>query len=107
MKVYAGPDLALVGHLKNVLDSHGIASDIRGLARGVGVGELPPIEAWPELWVQDESQGEEAMRLLKDALKPSEHETEPWTCAECGEELEGQFTVCWKCGTNRPETEGI
>ena len=25
-----------------------------------------------------------------------------WDCPQCGEELEGQFTACWKCGTIRP-----
>lgn len=26
----------------------------------------------------------------------------PWKCPECGEEVDGQFTNCWQCGTNRP-----
>lgn len=26
----------------------------------------------------------------------------PWTCPNCTEEIEGQFTDCWKCGTSRP-----
>ncbi|MHC4331384.1 MAG: DUF7577 domain-containing protein, partial [Planctomycetota bacterium] len=25
----------------------------------------------------------------------------PWTCPNCGEEVEAQFTNCWKCGANR------
>ncbi len=24
-----------------------------------------------------------------------------WQCSNCGEELEQQFTDCWKCGTSR------
>lgn len=26
---------------------------------------------------------------------------EPWTCAACGERLEGQFDSCWRCGAER------
>jgi predicted RNA-binding Zn-ribbon protein involved in translation (DUF1610 family) len=25
-----------------------------------------------------------------------------WTCPNCGEKVEEQFTQCWKCGHNRP-----
>jgi hypothetical protein len=25
----------------------------------------------------------------------------PWKCPKCGEQLEPQFTTCWKCGTPR------
>ena len=29
----------------------------------------------------------------------------PWRCSSCGEELEPQFTECWRCGTARQNTE--
>lgn len=29
----------------------------------------------------------------------------PWTCANCGEQIEGQFTECWKCGSPKPAGE--
>ena len=32
----------------------------------------------------------------------TDHEAaETWTCSNCGEVLEPQFTDCWKCGTQR------
>lgn len=24
-----------------------------------------------------------------------------WTCSNCGEALEGDFDICWKCGTSK------
>jgi len=27
-----------------------------------------------------------------------------WRCSHCGEELEQQFTDCWKCGTGRDQS---
>ena len=26
----------------------------------------------------------------------------PWTCPGCGEQVEAQFGICWKCSTPRP-----
>ena len=105
MKVYSSPNLTMVGHLKNVLEARGIACDIRGEFRGAAMGELPPIECWPELWVAEESQAEKAGRIIGEVLESTEGDRGHWKCPSCDEDLEGQFTVCWKCGTNRPEDE--
>ncbi len=105
MKVYSSPNLAMVGHLKNVLEMHDIACDIHGEFRGVALGELPPIQCWPELWVVEESQAEEARQIIREALEPTELDPGHWKCPSCDEDLVGQFTVCWKCGTNRPDNE--
>ena len=105
MKVYSSPNLTMVGHLKNVLELRGIACSIRGEFGGAAVGLLPPIVCWPELWVVDESQAEEAKQIISEALESTEHEPAHWKCPRCEEEMEGQFDVCWKCGTNRPDNE--
>ncbi len=105
MKVYSSPNLAMVGHLKNVLETQGIPCNIRGEFGGAAAGMLPPIECWPELWIVDESQAEHARQIITEALGPTEHDPGHWKCANCDEDLEGQFTVCWNCGTNRPDNE--
>ncbi len=51
----------------------------------------------PELWVMDNDQYEQAMTLIKENLPTSPSPT-TWKCANCGEQLEGQFTSCWRCG---------
>ena len=39
---------------------------------------------------------------LRDALlKPASSASNSWICRVCGEESEGQFTSCWKCGAIR------
>jgi hypothetical protein len=30
----------------------------------------------------------------------------PWICAECNEQLEPQFTCCWRCGYERGSKVG-
>ncbi len=103
MNVYSSPNLSMVGHFKNVLETHEIACYISGESRGGAVGDLPPIECWPELRVVDESQIEEAKRIIEEALESTGQDAAPWNCPNCDETLEGQFTLCWKCGANRPD----
>jgi hypothetical protein len=106
MRVYSNANLAVVGHFRNVLQSHGIACEIRGENRSVGVGEIPPIECWPELWVTDESQLEQAIQIISEAMESDEIVLDAWKCPGCHEENEGQFTECWNCGTSRPDIQG-
>ncbi len=88
----------MIAHLRNVLALYGIDSVIRKLDLATGAGELPPVECWPELWIVDDERVVEAEAILKKTLAPVEAVKKPWTCSNCGEEIEGQFSECWKCG---------
>ncbi|MBU0946199.1 MAG: DUF2007 domain-containing protein [Proteobacteria bacterium] len=101
MKVYTSPDLPMVGHIKNILESKGIACIIQGQFSSAAVGEIPAIECWPELWVVDKTQLEEAKIIVKEALDPPTQNLRPWKCRYCQEVIEGQFTACWNCGAER------
>ena len=96
MRVYSAPVLAMVGIVQQVLESNGIASEIRGEYRGAAVG-VPTIEAWPELWVTDPTQVAEAIRLVKEVLSSEDSDLPSWKCPGCGEQIEGQFGACWNC----------
>jgi predicted RNA-binding Zn-ribbon protein involved in translation (DUF1610 family) len=95
----------MVGHIRNILQANGIACAIRGENRGIAAGEVPLTECWPELWIDDDTQGAESKQLIAEALAPGESDLVKWKCPHCGEEHEGQFTTCWNCGTNRPSDE--
>jgi hypothetical protein len=101
--LYTTQDLAMLSHLKNALIACGIHCEIRGEHLLSGVGQLPPIECWPELWVLDDAQVEEAENLLRKLLYITGPTSRPWICAGCKEEIQGQFTDCWNCGAARPE----
>lgn len=101
-KIYSAQDPLMVSHLKNVLETYGIACVVKNTYLSGAAGEIPPIECWPELWIVDDKRQAEAQTVLRKALKPLEPVTEPWRCARCGEEGEGQFTACWNCGAARP-----
>ena len=71
MRIYSAPVLAQVMHIKHVLEMHDIACHIQGEYRSGAAGELPLTETWPELWVVDPSNVEEAKRLVAEALAPA------------------------------------
>lgn len=98
MKVYTSPDLPMVGHIKNILESYGIACTIQKQFSSAAAGEIPAIECWPELWVVDQKQFERAQVIVKEALAPQSQNLTQWECPNCQESIEGQFTACWNCG---------
>ncbi|MCA9973425.1 MAG: DUF2007 domain-containing protein [Anaerolineales bacterium] len=104
VKVYiaSGP---LQAHLyQDLLAAEGIDAIIRGEELFGMRGELPLTnDTLPSLWVA-EADYEQARALLLDFEEGENPDSdgEPWVCAQCGEELESQFTACWSCGTERP-----
>lgn len=105
-KLYSAQNPLTISHLKNILESGGIRCAVKNLYLASAVGELPPIECWPELWVVDDARYAEARAVLERTLAPLRVVAEPWTCKNCGVEIEGQFTECWKCGRSRPLFDG-
>jgi rubrerythrin len=100
-KVYSSQDRLMVGHVKNILENEDIECFIKNEYLTSAVGEIPPIESWLEVWIIDDSQNDRAHEILEKAFSSENLPQTPWTCSQCGEELEGQFSECWSCGTSR------
>lgn len=94
---------AAEAHLvKGFLESQGIEAEVRGEYLTSGWGELPVDLC--SVWIADSAQFERANELLIAFLKGSfarQFSGEHWICPHCGEHLEGQFTACWNCGTQK------
>jgi hypothetical protein len=97
--VYSAPNISLVSIFQNILAGYGIRCRLKNEFLSAGVGDLPPIECWPQLYVDDDDY-EEAKRIVDETL--SEKDLPSWNCDSCREVIEGQFTECWKCGKSRP-----
>lgn len=104
-KVYGSHDNLIIGHLKEVLEQQGIACLLRNGPLLGAAGELPPNECWPEIWVLDDTLWARARGIVDEVLQ-GEAAGPAWRCPGCGEELEGQFTACWRCGRPRPGPDG-
>ena len=128
--IYCNPDFRRVDALQGALKSHGLACEIRR-SRSGPLSNRP----WPELWILDESQREQARQIVQVALDEArddelgvaqelesdregrigrglEADDEPprgshsWTCPQCGEDVESLFSECWNCGSERPPAPG-
>ena len=94
-RVYSSFDLLAVHHAKNVLETEGIRATVRNELLSSAMGELPPAECQPELWVLRDEDAPRAERLLRHGPQAR---GAAWRCPSCDEISEPQFTQCWKCG---------
>lgn len=98
-RVFRAASLLQVAHARNVLIAAGIDSELRNQYLAGALGDLPMLETWPQLWVADSLESA-ALRALQNAeAAPT---GAPWTCTQCGEQLEPQFSTCWRCGAANP-----
>jgi hypothetical protein len=100
-RVFTDVDPVLSGFVESLLVNAGIECTVRNRYLGGGAGELPLNECWPEIWVLDDDDAGAARRIIERALEIRSDTEDAWTCAACGERLEGQFAQCWKCGATR------
>lgn len=87
--------------IKEILAGEGIACLLRNDELSSGLGEIPFIECYPELWVVDDETFPRAKMLLEAWLKHPPDSAADWTCPQCGEHCESQFGACWACGYQR------
>src|SRR6266404_102566 len=98
-RVYRAASLLQVAHARNVLITAGIRCELRNQYLAGALGDLPMMETWPQLYVDDDDETLALRALARAAAAPV---GTMWTCSGCGEQLEPQFTQCWRCGTAGP-----
>jgi hypothetical protein len=98
-RVFRAASLIQVAHARNVLLSAGIPCELRNQYLAGALGDLPMLETWPQLYVDDADEQIALRALARAATAPV---GAPWTCGDCGEVLEPQFTSCWRCGAALP-----
>jgi hypothetical protein len=96
-KLTSAESFITINHYKNLLEAEGIPTEVRNQHLGSVMGEIPFFETWPQLWVLNDLDYDLAKQLIEEV--DAESPTDAWTCGKCGEENEGQFSVCWNCGT--------
>jgi hypothetical protein len=94
-------DAANIEMLKGLLEEAEIRCMIRNEYLSSAMGEMPFAEASPEVWILKDEDYLRASATLETWRNTRIEAGEPWTCAECGENIEGQFTSCWQCGNER------
>lgn len=103
--VHRTSDRSIAQLLRSALQSEGIEAVVDGehlsSLQGLAVPAGPSAEY--RVCIVDPDQTPRASLLVAGWLEnqKSGTETERWSCGECGETHEGQFSSCWKCGAER------
>lgn len=97
-RVAPAPNLMVATLWADMLPRDGISATVqRAYACGIA-GQIPPDQALPEIWVEDDRHLDRALAMLDQLQHPPERR---WGCPGCAEILEGPFEQCWNCGTLR------
>ncbi len=98
--VYTHENRFFVANAKNILESHNISVFLKNEHTSSIMGEAAALDAWVELWVNEDSDFERACRIIESSL--SDKDAAPWRCTGCGEENDASFEFCWNCRGERP-----
>lgn len=105
-KVFEHPASHEVGLCESILKSHGIEVEVRNLNSSTLSGEVPFASAYAELWVVNDEDYEEAIRLLREYRStPAGGSSADWECRNCRETVPGSFALCWNCQAPRGADE--
>ncbi len=95
VKLFTASDLIEAQVVEKLLSAEGIDAFIKNESLQSGLGELPFVEMWPEIWLTHAKDSERARKLLMEFInRPAAKE---WTCPTCKESNPGNFDVCWAC----------
>lgn len=94
-KIYLANNIIEAQLINSILISRGISSFLKNASLQSGVGELPFVETWPEVWIRELKDWDNALVVLAE-YEQAEIEKD-WVCSECNELNPGSFQICWSC----------
>jgi hypothetical protein len=92
---FTHPSHIVVAQARNALERAGIECVVRNEYAVGAMGELAPIDVWPELWITRDRDYDRASRVI-DSLGQDDGDPE-WDCQQCGRPNPGTFDWCWNC----------
>jgi hypothetical protein len=104
-RIYGARDSTEAEFVRGLLEAEEIQAIVQGSALEAARGDIPfSANSLPSVWV-NEPDVERASKIVEEFRRGGPAATQSqiaWICPKCGEKLEGQFTTCWKCGTEKP-----
>lgn len=102
VEVYWARDAQDAHQIAGLLQSEGIETVVVGEMLQAAAFELavgPATSPRVRVAARDEQR---ALALIAASQQTLDNDGEPWTCAKCGEPVEGNFDICWCCESPRP-----
>lgn len=98
MRLARAPNIAIAALWVDMLRQAGVQASVQRYFLGAAAGELPPDQCLPEVWLLHDEQEALARAVLEELQHLPQRN---WRCA-CGEDVEGGFESCWRCGRPMP-----
>ena len=95
-RLYQCRDIIEAQTLSDLLTSHRIRNHIFNANAIGGTGEIPFVETYPEIWIEEEEQREKASALI-DEYEQTNTDGDDQVCPYCNERNPANFDFCWKC----------
>ena len=95
LKLFTAGDIIEAYLLQAFLRSQGVDTIIKNESLQTGLGELPFVESWPEVWLMQARDWDKAYQLLAGFI--SGETIGEWSCLVCGERNPDTFELCWVC----------
>jgi hypothetical protein len=92
--VYTNENSFLVNNVKNLIESHKIEVFLKNEYAQGAAGAISTFDAWPEIWVVNNSDFERVKEIVKSSQGKS---TDDWICENCSETNDPSFEICWNC----------
>ncbi len=102
-RLRSAPNAAIAQIWADLLCEAGLPAAVERRHLTSVAGELPPDHCLPEIWLRHDEHLANARTLLDELERVPQRQ---WTCAACGEPIEGGFEQCWACGAGMPLPNG-
>ncbi len=96
-RVYSNNNVAMVWHVRNMLEAQGIEVQVKNDRLYTVAGEVPLTECMAEVWVLKPLSYRFAEQLIAEMERGEGGGFAAWRCQHCGENNEGNFALCWNC----------
>ena len=83
--------------VQGLLNEAGIETRIQNEYAQGGVGEIPFTQAYPEIWLTEESDADKAKEIIS-LFEGRQRTVGDHICANCNEGNPDTFETCWRCG---------
>jgi hypothetical protein len=105
VQVYSAMDAVEAEVVRSSLEAAGIHAEVVGATLRAGAGELGfgALTA-PRVWVAelDRARARTVIEEYEGQTRAGRADLPDWKCPRCGEQVPGNFEVCWNCEAPRP-----
>ena len=94
--IYTHDNILVLHSVKNLLTLNSIESFVRN-EHTIPVGAQHGISnIFHELWIVNDQDYQKAVSTIDTEIENPTQKA-PWLCAQCNEENDGSFEICWQC----------